>query len=74
MTKCIKYILVKSCIIKIYFTYIWHILDIYFNDAEIYFRGQKLYISHIYLISMGVRYTLFFHIINETFLYTSIFV
>ena len=31
---------------------IFDILDIYLNDAEIYFCGQKLYMSHIYFISM----------------------
>ena len=69
MSKCIKYIFSKSCIFKkyftyilyiyiyifakIYLTYIWSILDIYLNDAKIYFCFQKFYMSHIYLISMG---------------------
>ena len=30
--------------------YIWHILDIYFNNAEIYFPGQNLYMSHIHIL------------------------
>ena len=46
--ECIKYIFAK-----IYPTYIWHILDLHLNDAEIYFRGQKLYMSDIYFIFMG---------------------
>ena len=37
---------------NIYLTYIWRILDIYFYDAKIYFRGQKTYMSHIYFISI----------------------
>ena len=54
----------KSCIFKIYniyifakiyLTHIWHILDISLNYAEIYFHGQKLYMSHLYLISMEVK-------------------
>ena len=58
MSKCIKYIFSKSCLLKIYFTYIIYIYicqnisDIYLNDVKIYFHGQKLCISHIYFISM----------------------
>ena len=46
---------------KIYFTYIFfikvryirqNIFGIYFNEAEIYFRAQKLCIAHIYFIFM----------------------
>ena len=36
--------------------YILHVFDINYNDAEIYFRRQKLYTSHIYFIFMGVRF------------------
>ena len=50
MSKCIKYMLAKSCIFKKYFTYI---LYIYLHDAKIYFHGQKLYMLHIYFIPMG---------------------
>ena len=60
MSKCINYIFSKSCIFKIYFTYILYIYicqnisDIYLNDAKIYFRFEKLYMSQIYFISMEV--------------------
>ena len=37
---------------KIYLPYIQNILEIYLNDAEIYFRGQKLYVSYMYFISI----------------------
>ena len=62
MSKCIKYIFSKICIFQTYFLYkseiyspkfIWHILDIYFNDAKVYFRGQKFYMLNIFFISMG---------------------
>ena len=58
----------------IYFTYIflnksgicslkciWHILDIYFNNAEIYLGGQKFYMSHIYFSHRGSYCCQFIH-------------
>ena len=33
-------------------------LDIYLNDAKISLRNQKLYMSHIYFISIGDRFGL----------------
>ena len=60
MSKYMKYILAKACIIRIYFAYIF--LDIfskiyltYYSKAlEIYFHAEKLYISHIYFIFLRV--------------------
>ena len=44
----------KNIYVRYMSKYIRHVLDIYFNDAGIWFRGQKSYTSHIYFIFIGV--------------------
>ena len=49
----IKHVFYLYIFVKIYLRFIWNTLDVYLNDAKIYFREQKLYMSHIYFNSMG---------------------
>ena len=47
MSKCIKYIFAKSCIIKIYFTYIFYIKVRYFRQ-NIFSWSKVVYVAYIF--------------------------
>ena len=80
MSKYMKYIFAKTCIIRIYFAYIFfrdihqNIFDIYYSKAlEIYFHAKKLYMSHIYFIFMRDTFPSKIHLIYFTYIFYLIF-